>query len=85
MQVRYGRAGLEYKSKLLDEVVEFFGYHRMAAIRALCRPVKVGTGAPFVIGQPKEYEPEKLLVVLNAHCCCTAKRAGIHACACGAA
>jgi hypothetical protein len=35
MQVRYGRAGLEYKSKLLDEVVELFGYHRKAAVRAL--------------------------------------------------
>jgi hypothetical protein len=42
MQVRYGRAGQEYKSKLIDEVVELFGYHRKAAIRALGRPVWIG-------------------------------------------
>jgi hypothetical protein len=65
MQVRYGRAGLEYKTKLLDEVVELFGYHRKAAVRALGRPLKVGVRAPFVIGRPKEYEPEKLLMVLK--------------------
>lgn len=65
MQARYQRAGLEYKSKLLDEVVELFGYHRKAAVRALGRPVRVGSRAPFVIGRPKEYEPEKLLMVLK--------------------
>ena len=65
MQVRYGRAGQEYKSKLIDEVVELFGYHRKAAIRALGRPVRVGPLAPFVIGRPKQYDPEKLLVVLK--------------------
>jgi hypothetical protein len=66
MQVRYRRAGLEYKSKMLDEVVELFGYYRKAAVRALGRPVKVETWAPLVIGRPKEYEPEKLLVILKA-------------------
>ena len=65
MRGRYERAGLEYKSKLLDEVVELFGYHRKGAIRALRRPVKVGKPAPFVIGRPKAYDPEKLLVVLK--------------------
>jgi hypothetical protein len=65
MQVHYGRAGLEYRSKLIDQVVELFGYHRKAAIRALGRPAPVGLLAPFVIGRPKEYDPEKLLVVLK--------------------
>jgi hypothetical protein len=65
MQLRYGRAGLEYRSKLIDQVVELFGYHRKAAIRALGRPAPVGPLAPFVIGRPKEYDPEKLLVVLK--------------------
>lgn len=46
-------------------MVELFGYHRKAAIRALGRPAPVGPLAPFVIGRPKEYDPEKLLVVLK--------------------
>ena len=40
---RYGRAGKEHKSKIIDELVELFGYHRKAAIRAL-RP-RVGQRA----------------------------------------
>ena len=34
LQARYARAGQEYKTKLIDEVVELFGYHRKAALRA---------------------------------------------------
>jgi len=34
---RYARAGREHKKKILDELVELFGYHRKAAIRALRR------------------------------------------------
>ena len=47
---RYARAGKEHKTKIINELVELFGYHRKAAIRALqLRPV---IGAPFVLGRP---------------------------------
>jgi len=60
---RYARAGREHKGKIITELVELFGYHRKAAIRALrVRPVNV---APFVRGRPKEYDPDKLLVPLK--------------------
>ena len=55
---RYARAGKEHKTKIINELVDLFGYHRKAAIRALQpRPV---LAAPFVVGRPKEYDPEKL-------------------------
>src|SRR5689334_2889875 len=62
---RYERAGLEYKTKLLDDLVELFGYHRKAAIRALRRPERAEATGPFVLGRRKEYCPVKLLVVLE--------------------
>ena len=65
MRNRYRTAGLEYRPKLLDEVVELFGYHRKAAIRSLRQPVCPGPVAPYVIGRPREYHPEKLLRVLK--------------------
>ena len=61
---RYARAGTEHKTKILDELVELFDYHRKAAIRALRRPPPVR--APFVRGRPKEYDPDKLLPPLKA-------------------
>jgi hypothetical protein len=63
-RLRYVRAGREYKKKILDELIELFGYHRKAAIRAL-RPHRKVKG-PYVIGRPKEYDPEKLLAPLKA-------------------
>lgn len=61
---RYARAGQEHKIKIINELVELFGYHRKAAIRALrSRPV---IHAPFVLGRPKEYDPDKLLPPLKA-------------------
>ena len=61
---RYARAGKEHKAKILDELVELFGYHRKAAIRALQpRPV---VRAPYVRGRPKDYDPEQLLPPLKA-------------------
>ncbi len=49
---RYARAGKEHKTKIINELVKLFGYHRQAAIRARqARPV---IAAPFVIGRPKE-------------------------------
>lgn len=61
---RYARAGKEHKTKIINELVELFGYHRKAAIRALqSRPV---IAAPFVRGRPKEYDPDKLRPPLKA-------------------
>lgn len=61
---RYQRAGKEHKSKIIDELVELFGYHRKAAIRALQRRKLVR--AAYVRGRPKEYDPAKLLAPLKA-------------------
>lgn len=60
---RYARAGQEHKSKIIDELVELFGYHRKAAIRALHQRSVIA--APFVRGRPKEYDPDKLLPPLK--------------------
>jgi len=61
---RYARAGKEHKTKIINELVELFGYHRKAAIRALqSRPV---IAAPFVLGRPKEYDPDQLRPPLKA-------------------
>lgn len=61
---RYARAGREHKTKIIDELVELFGYHRKAAVRAL-RPRPV-MGLPFVRGRPREYDPDKLRPPLKA-------------------
>jgi hypothetical protein len=61
---RYARAGKEHKTKIITELVELFGYHRKAAIRALRQRPKVV--APFVRGRPRDYEPDKLLPPLKA-------------------
>jgi hypothetical protein len=63
----YAKAGSKYKSQLIDQVVELFGYHRKAAIRRLrAKPKKPdGMAAPAVIGRPREYSPEALLPVLK--------------------
>jgi hypothetical protein len=63
-RLRYVRAGREHKKKILDELIELFGYHRKAAIRALRAQPKAK--AAFIIGRPKEYEPDKLLTPLKA-------------------
>jgi hypothetical protein len=61
---RYARAGKEHKTKILNELVELFGYHRKAAIRAL--QVREVMAAPFVLGRPRTYDPDKLLPPLKA-------------------
>lgn len=63
-RARYARAGTAHKSKIIDELVALFGYHRKAAIRALRR--RPSLPAPFVRGRPKEYDPEPLLAPLKA-------------------
>jgi hypothetical protein len=60
---RYQRAGKEHKSKIIDELVELFGYHRKAAIRALQKPKP--RRAVYAVGRPKEYDPAKLLAPLK--------------------
>ena len=62
---RYSRAGRQHKTKIINEVVELFGHHRKAAIRAL-KPRPKPPAAPFVRGRPKEYSPEKLLPPIKA-------------------
>ncbi len=60
---RYATAGRPHKAKIITELVELFGYHRKAAIRAL-RPRRA-LAAPFVRGRPKDYDPDKLLPPLK--------------------
>jgi hypothetical protein len=60
MKRRYQTAGIEYKTKLLDQAQELFGYHRKAAIRALRAPT-VEAGPRIITGRPVEYEPGVLL------------------------
>jgi hypothetical protein len=60
---RYLSAGLEHKSKLINEAVELFGYHRKAAIRAL--NAAGGFGVNIGGGRPREYESKELLPVLR--------------------
>jgi hypothetical protein len=57
---RYRRAGMAYKSKLLDQAQELFGYHRKAAIRAL-GATPVAAGPRILTGRPVEYEPGVLV------------------------
>jgi len=61
---RYARAGQEYKTKIINELVELFGYHRKSAIRAL-QP-RPAICAPYVLGRPRAYDPDKLLPPLKA-------------------
>lgn len=57
---RYRRAGLEHKSKLLDQAQDLLGYHRKSAIRALSAvPVEP---TPWInTGRPVSYDPQVLL------------------------
>ncbi len=67
LQCSYKRAGTKYKSRLVDQVVELFGYHRKAALRALKnKPRKKENDFQVcIIGRPKEYQREALLPVLK--------------------
>jgi len=63
---RYARAGLPHKSVLIDQVVELFGYHRKAAIRALRTAEPPATRGPVILGRPRVYQPSQLLEPLKA-------------------
>ncbi len=59
---RYKTAGLEHKTKLLDQAVQLLGYHRKAAIRALGQAVVKPVRGPVILaGRPVEDEPDLLL------------------------
>lgn len=65
---KYLRAGRLYKKALIQQVIDLFGYHRKAAIRALRgRPRRLPPRhTPALIGRPREYSPDKLLPALKA-------------------
>ena len=60
---RYRTAGLEHKSKLLDEAVGIFGYHRKAAVRSLNWSGVAGTGVST--GRPVKYHGQEMVPVLR--------------------
>src|SRR5947209_5554385 len=60
---RYVSAGIEHKSKLIDQAVSLLGYHRKAAIRALNASSSVGVS--IRTGRPREYEGQELLPVVR--------------------
>ena len=62
---RYQRAGKEHKTKIIIQLIELFGYHRKAAIRALRHKKSQRAGPAVLIGRPRLYEPEKLLPPLK--------------------
>jgi hypothetical protein len=64
LRARYARAGHDYKTRILDQVVELFGLHRKSAIRAL-RQFPPPVAGPRVMGRPREYAPARLLPVLK--------------------
>lgn len=61
---RYARAGQKHKTKLIDQAIDLFDYHRKAAIRAL-RHTPRAPQAPAFIGRPLKYEPAVLLPPLK--------------------
>ena len=69
LRSRYGRAGLEYRIKLIDQGVDLTGYHRKAVIRALNRRGSSLTpvaGPASRAGRPQKYEAALLLEPLKA-------------------
>jgi hypothetical protein len=60
---RYRTAGLEHKSKLLDEAVGIFGYHRKAAVRSLNWGGAARTG--ISTGRPVKYHGQEMVPVLR--------------------
>ena len=61
---RYKTAGAVHKSRLIDQAITVFGYHRKAAVRALNHEPRERTSRST--GRPREYRAEELLPVLRA-------------------
>jgi hypothetical protein len=58
MRERYGRAGKEARSQLLDEMEQVTGHHRKALIRSMNRPERLGTRRRGKRrGRPTQYGP----------------------------
>ena len=65
-RARYARAGRQYKTKILDEVVALFDCHRKSAVRMLRARPASPPAAPYARGRPRTYDPERLLPPLRA-------------------
>ncbi len=81
MRRRYARAGRNYKTQLLDQALELFGYHRQAAVHAP-RPQPAPARAPVARGRPSEYDPDQLLPPLKAIRLATLQPCGVRLKAC---
>lgn len=66
LRIRYGNAGPEYRTKLIDQAVEIMGFHRKSAIRALNAPNKVKGEKTGKAGRPAKYDKALLLEPLKA-------------------
>ena len=70
LRSKYARAGRQYKTALIQRIIDLFEYHRKAAIRALrgkpsAQPPR---RMPAIIGRPKEDSAEKSLPALFNLC-----------------
>jgi hypothetical protein len=54
---RYQSAGLEHKSKLLDQAPEWLGYHRKAASQRACSGGRVSPSRVAKLVRPLEGKP----------------------------
>ena len=63
LRARYRRAGLKYRSKLIDQAEQLFGYHRKSAIRALAARARPALPRP---GRPPKYDAALLRPALKS-------------------
>ena len=61
----YSKAGLPFKTQLLDQAVALLGYHRKAAIRALRAQSAPPRAAALLLGRPREYRSAKTFAGLK--------------------
>src|SRR5438045_1177684 len=52
LRPRYARAGKEHKGKIIDEVVQLFGYHRKAALRGTLLMQQIPIRAEWAVEEP---------------------------------
>jgi hypothetical protein len=63
LRSRYRNAGFKHRTKLIDQAVADFGYHRKSAIRALGAPARAALPRP---GRPPKYDSAALQPALKA-------------------